>query len=171
MKTLKINLGILGLCFTLLLSSNLFSQESTGTKKLFVRVYNLEGKKIGKGHIVSLTDSLLQLKRGAKDLQFSFNDIGTIKTKRSAGHNILVGAVIGATTFAILGAASADPDAWIFAYTAAEGAAAGAVGGALGGAALGGASVALKKSLTYPIDGNIEKWKIFKEDFTVGKRN
>ena len=170
MKTLKNYLGIVGLCFTLLLSSNLFSQESTRTKKLFVRVYDLEGKKIGKGHIVSLADSILQLKRGAKSVQFNVKDIGIIKTKRSAGHNILIGTAIGATTFAILGAASADPDAWIFAYTAAEGAAAGALVGSLGGAAIGGASVAFKKSLTYPIDGNMDKWKIFMEDFTSGMR-
>ena len=171
MKTLKNYISTMGLCLTLLVSSSLYSQEITGTKKLFVRVYNLEGKKIGKGHIVSLTDSLIQLKRGVKSVQFNFKDIGIIKTKRSAGHNILIGAAIGATTFAVLGAASADPDAWIFGYTAAEGAAAGALGGALGGAALGGASVALKKSLTYPIDGNIDKWKIFKEDFTTRMNN
>jgi hypothetical protein len=169
MKTLKNYIGIIGLCFTLFVSSNLFSQEKTNSKKLFVRVYNLEGKKIGKGHIHFLNDTLLELKKNRKLIQFNVNSIGTIKTKRSAGHNILVGAAIGATTFAILGAASADPDAWIFGYTAAEGAAAGALGGALSGAALGGASVAFKKSLTYPIDGNTDKWRIFIEDFSGRK--
>lgn len=165
MKTLKKYIGIVSVCLTLMASSNLFSQENTNKKKLFVRVYDLEGKKIGKGHVNILNDTLLELKKNSKLIQFNVNDIGTIKTKRSAGHNILIGTAIGATTFAILGAASADPDAWIFGYTAAEGAAVGALGGGLGGAAVGGASVAFKNSVTYPINGNIDKWRIFMEDF------
>lgn len=164
MKTLKKYIRIVGLCLIIMAGSNFYAQENPNEKKLFVRVYNLEGKKIGKGHVNFVNDTLLGLKKNSKFLQFNVNDIGIIKTKRSAGHNILIGAAIGATTFAILGAASADPDAWIFGYTAAEGAAVGALGGALGGAAVGGASVAFKNSMTYPINGNIDKWRIFMED-------
>jgi len=85
MKTLKNYIGIIGLCFTIIVSSNLFSQEKSNVKKLFVRVYGLDGKKIGKGHVNFLNDTLLVLKKNRKLIQFAVRNIGTIKTKRSAG--------------------------------------------------------------------------------------
>jgi hypothetical protein len=92
----------------------------------------------------------------------SLKDVGYIKTKRSAGNNVIIGSIAGATTMGILGAATADPDAWIFSYTPAEGAAAGILIGGLGGGVLGGISSVFKNSITFKINGNKEKWELFK---------
>ena len=169
MKTLKTHIGIIAIVFALLMNFNGYAQKTTDKQKLFVRVYNLEGKKIGKGHVNFLNDTLLELKKNRKLVQFNVKDIGTIRTKRSAGHNLLIATAIGAGSFAILGAATADPSAWIYGYTAAEGAAAGAIVGGVAGAAVGGISIAFKKSETYRIDGNIDKWRIFKEAYQERK--
>ena len=164
MKTLKNKIRIISLCLALLLSSNVFSQERNNAKKLFVRVYDTQGKKIGKGYIVSLSDSLMELRGNGKRTQFKVRDIGTIKTKHSAGNNILIGTAVGATTGAIIGAASGESDPGWFGYTKGEGAAGFGLIGALGGAALGGISIAFKNSLSYPINGSTAKWEIFMDD-------
>lgn len=64
---------------------------------------------------------------------------------------------------AILGAASADPDAWILGYTAAEGATAGALLGGTTGAAIGGITILFKNSKTFIIDGEESNWKTFQQ--------
>ena len=99
---------------------SVYAQKEANTHNVFLRVYNLEGKKISKGSVIFINDTLLALKNSSDKTAISMKDIGYIKTKRSAGHNILIGSAIGTATGAILGAASADPDAWIFGYTAAE---------------------------------------------------
>lgn len=147
----------------LILSIGISAQEGTEKTNVFVRVYNLEGKKIGKGKILSISDTSLQLFRKVESVKFPVSSIGSIKTKHSAGHNVLVGALAGATTMAILGAASADPDAWLFGYTAGEGAALGALLGGTTGAAIGGITILFKKPKSYEINGDKEKWKAFKE--------
>ena len=77
-------------------------------KAIFVRVFNLNGKKINTGRVLATTDTSLQLKTESRDtVNLSINSIGTIKTKRSAGHNVLMGSVAAAGAFAIFGAATA----------------------------------------------------------------
>ena len=130
-------------------------------KTIFVRVYDLNGKKINKGHVFATTDTSMQLKaKGGDTINLSINGIGTIKSKRSAGHNLLIGSLAGAGAVAILGAASADPEEFL-GYTAGEGAAGGALLGLPAGAAIGGITVLFKKSKTFIINGNMEKWKAF----------
>lgn len=132
---------------------------------MFVRIYNLEGKKTDKGKVIAVTDSTLQLKRTKGIESINFNDIGMIKTKRSAGNNILMGSAIGATSMAIIGAASADESSWIFSYSAGEGAAAGAFLGGTAGAAVGGITILFKNSKTFTINGELQKWKEFQKMF------
>jgi hypothetical protein len=130
-------------------------------KAIFVRVYNINGKKINTGRVLAATDTSLQLKMENRDtVNISINTIGRIKTKRSAGHNVLMGSVAAAGAFAIYGAATADPDEFL-GYTAMEGAVGGMVLGIPVGAAIGGITVLFKKSGTFVINGNIEKWKAF----------
>ena len=148
---------------TLILSLNVCAQNEFENTNMFVRVYDLEGKKIGKGKILSISETSLQLYRKGESVIVKVNGIGSIKTKHSAGNNVLVGAATGATTMAILGAATADPDAWIFGYTAGEGAVTGAFLGGTVGAAIGGITILFKNSKSYEINGDIEKWKAFKE--------
>ena len=130
-------------------------------KTIFVRVYNLNGKKISKGFVLATTDTSLQLKTESRDtVNLSVNSIGTIKTKRSGGRNVLMGSLVGAGAFAIFGAATADPDVFL-GYTAGEGAVGGFILGIPFGAAIGGITVLFKKSGTFEINGDIKNWKAF----------
>lgn len=143
-------------------------QSQNTTKDLFIRVYDMQGKKIAKGYVLSMAEDFLVLK-SRKSPKIMLNDIGYIKTKRSAGHNVLVGATTAGVLMAGLGAATADPSDWIFGYTAAEGAAIGLAGGALIGSAIGGLTSFAKNSRTFVINGDSTNWKSFKE--TMGTFN
>ena len=123
----------------------------------------MKGKKIAKGYFMLATDSTLILERKSKTNDINVASIGHIKTKRSGGNNVLTGSLTGMTTGIILGASTADPDAWIFSYSATEGATAFGLLGAIGGAALGGIVSGVKNSNTYIINGDNNNWKIFKE--------
>src|SRR4051812_24827472 len=131
---------ILTLVFLVLLSHNIYSQKS-----IFVRVYDLTGKKVNKGHLLTITDTSLQVK-GKSFVDIPVRSIGSIKTKHLVGNNLLVGSTIGVFSMAIIGAASAEPDAEILGYTAGEGAAAGALIGLPIGAAIGGLTILFQNS-------------------------
>jgi hypothetical protein len=142
-----------------------FSYKLSAQKSTFVRVYNLTGQKIYKGDVLMVTDSSLQLKVKSTPINIPVRDIGSIKTKRSAGHNILIGSIAGASSMAIVGVVTADPEEFL-GYTAGEGFAAGLLLGAPPGAVIGGITALLKKSLTYLIDGDIMKWKVFQKSIS-----
>lgn len=148
---------------TLILSINVCAQNEFENSNVFVRVYDLQGKKIGKGKILSMSETSLQLYKKGNSLTVPIGNIGSIKTKHSGGNNILIGAATGAAVMAILGAASADPDAWILGYTAGEGAAAGAILGGTAGVAIGGITILFKNSKSFEINGELEKLIAFKE--------
>ena len=148
----------------------LLSYNADAQKSSFVRVYNLAGEKINKGYVISVTDTSLQLKDNSTLVAIPVRSIGFIKTKRSAGNNVLVGSVIGATTGAVLGAVTAEPDAGFMAYTAGEGAAAGALLGSVAGAVIGGLTILAKNPDTYLINGDVSKWKAF-QSLITGKNN
>ena len=155
MKTLFLALVLL-FCF------HSYAQESE-INNLFVRVYDLQGQKISKGKVLAVTDNSLQIKSNKGLINFDVQSIGLIKTKRSVGNNILIGSAIGATSMAIFGASTADPDAMFFNYTAGEGASAGFIVGIPLGAAVGGITAIFKNSKTYSIDGDLLKWKVFQD--------
>lgn len=163
MKTITKQLKTVTFCIILLLSINLNAQKEAKRHDPFVRVYSLEGKKIAKGHITFINDSLLRLKNGDKLIELNIEDIGHVKTKKSGGHNVLAATAAGATLGIVLGVSTAEPDALVLGYTASEGAVAFGGLGAIGGAAIGGIASAFKNSETYIIDGDIKKWRIFKE--------
>lgn len=141
---------------------NLFGQEKVNKNKVFIRGYNEEGKKFAKGIFLATTDTTLLMERKGKSIPIPVRDIGKIKTKHSAGHNVLAGAAFVAAPAAILGAISADPDDFL-GYTAGEGLMGGALIGGGIGAAIGGLTVLFKNSNTYEINGNLHKWKAFQE--------
>ena len=134
----------------------LLAHHASAQKPIFIRVYDLKGNKIGKGHVLSVTDTSLSLKE--KNVIFRVSTIGSIRTKHSAGNNILIGSVIGTTTLAILGAASGGDNSY---FTSGEGAALGPVIGLPLGAAIGGITVLFKNSKTYIINGDSTRWKEF----------
>ena len=151
--------GIL-LLFLLLFSLSSYAQDNTQNVEEFVRVYNLEGKKIGKGKISFINDTIIRINKAGRNESIEIKDIGLIKTKRSAGHNVLIGSSIGGTLLAIMGGASADPDAWVLGYSTEEGVLGGALIGGVGGAAVGGITALFKDSNTYIINGDLEKLKL-----------
>lgn len=163
MKTFKNQIKSIILLMVLVVSTNTFAQNEIKKSGLFVRVFNLDGKKIHKGHVTFASDTLLGLKKNGNYIEINVKEIGTIKTKRSAGHNILMGSIIGGASMAILGAASADPNDWILGYTAAEGATAGALLGGTTGAAIGGITIAFKNTTTFVINGDYSNLKSFKQ--------
>lgn len=147
---------ILTIIFFVTFSCSVFAQKS-----IFVRVYNLAGKKTYTGKVFAVTDSSLLLKGDPAPINIPVNGIGFIKTKRPAGNNVLIGSLLVTPITAIVGAASAEPDALIFAYSAAEGAAMGTLVGLPIGAAIGALSIPFKNSKFYLINGDSIKWKEF----------
>ncbi len=149
------------LIITLILSVNVCAQNDLEEANVFVRVYDLQGKKISKGKILSISETSRQLIRKRKSINIPLDNICSVKTKHSTGNNILIGASIGATIMAIIGVVTADPDAWL--GSADIQATMGAILGAPIGAAIGAITVLFKNSKSYEINGDKEKRKAFKE--------
>ena len=150
-------------CLALLCSLSAAAQENPHIPKLFVRVYDLQGHKMAKGNILSIADASLELAGNPEPVRIPLSEIGLIKTKHSAGNNMLFGAVIGGTFSAIAVAASADPDNIFLAYSAGEGALAGMLIGAPVGGLIGGITALFKNSQTFGVDGDPLKWEAFRE--------
>ena len=150
----------------LILSINISAQKEKQKINMFVRVYDLQGNKISKGNILRITDTTLQLNAETGPVEIEVSDIGLIKTKRSAGNNILIGSVIGASPIIILAAVSSEPNSDFFGNSVWEGAAAGAAIGLPVGAAIGGITSLFKNSKSYKINGEKLKWIAFKETIT-----
>ncbi|GAB2774719.1 hypothetical protein [Salinimicrobium soli] len=148
-------------------SVQVYSQEKSYNDLPFVRVYNLEGKKINKGRVLKVTDSSLVLISRKDQVEIMTGEIGKIKTKHSAGSNIFIGAFIGAVALGAAGVATAEPDTW-FGYTQGEGAFGGGVLGAAGGGILGWITSLFKNSKTYSIEGDTQKWMDLKQKHLLG---
>ncbi len=146
--------------FTLLF---LFSFSMVAQKETFARLYDLEGKKFASGFLVHLSDSSLTVNRKGLNQEIPMSRIGHITLRRSVGHAILLGSLITGATFAIIGGVTADPDAWIFGYSAGEGIVTGLAGGAVTGALIGAIVGGTRKRPIFHVDGNSEKWKQVKE--------
>lgn len=161
MNTHLVNIKkILVFVISLILCANALAQNETDSAKVFVRVYNLQNKKIGKGKLVAIKESSLQLIRNKKIKEFSTVNIGTIKTKRSDGYNILIGTITGATAIGI--AVASDTNANNAFFSVEGDILAGAIMGGTAGVAIGGITCLFKNSVTYEINGDMEKWKAFK---------
>lgn len=135
---------------------------------LFVRVYDLQGNKIHKGRVFATTGSSLEIQGNNGPINMPMTGIGHIKTKRSGGHNVLIGSLVGLATFAIVGAASATDEGFIT-FGAGEGAAGGAAVGIPIGALIGGLSILFKNSKEYAVNGDPVKWQSFRS--IAGGRN
>lgn len=175
MKTIKIKSKTLILSAVLLLSISAYSQKTNKDKIIFVRVYNLNGERINKGHVVFTNDTILRLKKGEKFVNINIKNIGQIKTKRSVGNNVLTTSLIGGAAGAIIGLATSKEEIRTgsaiiigeYEYTTGTSPATGAlVGGGIGlagGALIGLGGSLFKKSQTFSIDGDINKWKMYKQ--------
>ena len=145
----------------LVISFHVCAQTEIKNSNIFVRVYDLNGKKIGKGEISSYSENFLYLSRKEELIKISIKDIDIIKTKHSAGNNILIGATAGAVLLAVIVGANAKPNANFFAYTIGEGAALGSLVGGIFGATIGGISILFKNAQSYEINCEVENLNAF----------
>lgn len=150
------------------------AQNEASPKSLFVRVFDLNGHKIEKGKIIFVNDTLLVLNKPKSVVKLNVSRIGKIKTKRSTGHDVLVGSAVGGISLAIVGAATSKEETKTgtgffgdYEYTSGTSSGEGAViGGTLGfaaGALVGLGTSAFKKTKSYTIDGDLSKWNFFVE--------
>ncbi len=137
-----------------------YAQDSSSTKKIFVRLYNSNNEKIGKGYLLYGYDSLIEIKQHAALNTFPVQQVAYIQTRRSTGHSILTGAAIGTATGVILIGISAGADTQNSEGTSASFAEALAgVAAPFVGAAIGGVAATFRKRETIIINGNTEQWK------------
>ncbi len=134
---------------TLFLCLNIKAQELPKKSNVFVRVYNNESKKIAKGKIIQITDSTLVLKKRSKSITVPSSEIYYIKTKRTKGHSVLMGALPGVALLTFSNNAYASVGAILITFV---------------GTTAGFISSLFKKSTKYSFTGDIAKWKGFKED-------
>ena len=138
----------------------LFIGQVAAQKRTYVRVYDEVGKKIFRGFILRVSDSSLTILDGSKkSVEVPASMITSLRLKRSFGHTVLISSLIAGATLAVMGAASADPDAWIFAYSAAEGALMGLVVGGISGAAMGSIISGTQKRPVFKIERDLGNWK------------
>jgi hypothetical protein len=136
-----------------------FCVIANAQKKTFMRVYHLSGAKIEKGFLKTTTDSSIVINKRSGTTEIPVSKIGHIKTRRSLGHDILIGSVIGGSGLGILLAASADyePSCWIC-WTVGEGLVGGLIIGAIGGGAVGTLTGVFKRSVVFTINGDENMW-------------
>ena len=141
--------------FALIYAVSAFSQKNT-----FIRIFDEEGKKTFRGHLQHVTDSsVFVMVAGKEMMEVPVSKISMIKLRRSFGHTVLITSLITGATLAIAGAASADPDAWIFGYTVAEGLVAGFVTGAATGVVVGGIISGTRNRPVFKIYRSQENWQ------------
>lgn len=146
----------------------LIPEENFGQKNRFLRLYGQDGKKMAAGRLLSVSDSGMVLRTNKGIREFVANDIYSIRHRRTVGHTALVTGLAAGTLGAIIGAASADPDAIFFGYSAGEGAAVGFGAGLMGGAALGGLIGLAKKRTIHYVHNSVVEWqklKVFYDDW------
>jgi hypothetical protein len=125
----------------------------------FIRIYNDHGKKIGKGRIAVIADTVLVISNDEKRLQrFLVSEIAFIKTKRSVGTSAGLGfgaGVIGSvflTGQVIKNVDNIDDEEWnIIGIGILSGIAAGTLAGVVSGI--------VTKREKFVINGDLERWR------------
>ncbi|HEX6192346.1 MAG TPA: hypothetical protein VFZ42_08275 [Chitinophagaceae bacterium] len=144
---------------TIVYCTNVFSQKNT-----FIRVFSDDGNKIVRGHLQHVTDtSVFVMTAGKKMIEIPVSKIHLLKLRRSFGHTVLITTLIAGGTLAIAGAATADPDAWIFGYSVAEGIAAGLATGVVTGVVAGSLIAGTRNRPVFKIYKNQENWQRVKD--------
>jgi len=162
---------------SLFISVSLFIVTAAQSQmKTFVRIFDENGNKIHKGYLIQTLDSSLvllkskdypllktlgnhlALSKNTKTYEIPITKIATIKLRRSFGHTVLLTTLIAGGSFAIFGAATADPTAWLFAYTAGEGALAGFILGTVPGAMAGSIIAGTRSRPVFNVNMKQEQW-------------
>ncbi|HEX5654253.1 MAG TPA: hypothetical protein VFX58_14325 [Chitinophagaceae bacterium] len=152
---------------TIFLLSFLTATAPAQKKASFIRVFDESGKTIQRGFLQKTTDSSLVMTVHKKTVEIPVTQISILKLRRSFGHTVLVTSLIAAGSLAILGAATADPDAWIFGYTVAEGIASGLISGVLIGGAAGSIIAGTRNRPVIKLDRKIENWPVARDALRI----
>ncbi len=150
----------------LFVSINMYGQIKPQYKDIFLRVYNLEGKKIAKGKLVLITNSSMVLVRRRKRIEIQLEAIYKIRTKRSFGNNVIIGTAIGGGALAVILAESGSTDSSdssYFSFTPLDGAIAGTIIGGAFGTGIGAITGLFKNSKVYIIKRDPKIMKSFKD--------
>lgn len=135
-----------------------------GQKRTFLRIFDGENHKTHKGHLWMTTENSIRIITEAKDtVEVPLSLIGTIKLRRSLGHTVLISALVAGGSLAAMGVATADPDAWIFGYTAGEGFMLGLTSGAILGSGVGAIVGGTRNRPVLQIQSDPEKWRKARE--------
>ena len=76
-------------------------------KRTFLRIFDVSGKAIVRGHLISESQTNLIMRKGSDTLNIPRSDIGKIKKGRSVGHYVWIGSVVIIVPTAIIAAAAA----------------------------------------------------------------
>ncbi|SRR6266496_43681 len=128
----------------------------------FIRVYNNHGKKIGKGKVLNMSDTSLEIMRNNNTDTILITKIGYIKIKRGLGADIAGGFGAG-TILSVLITSDLIKDVE---YIGARGwriIGTGVLSGIAAGTIAGAVSGIVAKRQKFFINGDPEKWKIIKE--------
>jgi hypothetical protein len=145
----------------------LIAFTANAQSSLFVRVYDMNGKKINKGTVIAISDSTIQLGNSNNIIQVK--NIGFIKTKHSFGHNILISSAISGGIFATVMAIGSTDKGGFLSWTLSEGIAAGLLAGVIYGPVIGGITAIFKNTTTFPINGRESNWQEFNHYYLVHK--
>jgi hypothetical protein len=126
---------------------------------LFVRVFDMNGNKIGKGTIANITDSSIQLSKS--DHYILAKNIGAIRTKRSFGHNVLVSTIVTTGIFVTVMAIGSSDKGGLLSWTLMDGIGVGFIAGAIYGPPIGAFTTLFKNTMTFPINGSEKNLKDF----------
>jgi hypothetical protein len=162
---MKVVLFFIAFCFVVQSDAQDTANGKPNEQKLFVRLYDHTGEKIAKGDLMKGSDSSIEIKHQHKDISFPVRQISLIKTRRSAGHSILIGTAIGTVTGIVLIAAAGaadNPDPNITSDPS-FGLAIAGTAAPFAGAISGGVAAVLRKRETIRINGDAEKWKTARE--------
>lgn len=97
----------------------------------FVRLIDKHNHKIAKGHITGVTDSTVLIYRSGKEFHVPIEQVNFILQGRSAGFNILIGALVGGATGMIVGASTNNDEMGAVVISETVGLICGAVAGTL----------------------------------------
>lgn len=157
-KTMLMNKRAILLMFVL----SVFFISDLQAKGTFIRIFNKEGRKIARGNLISTTDTSVIIQQHKKQVEILITSVGFIKTQRTFGHAIALGATIGALAGALIGlAAGGDSGNAQFTEFDSEGTglASGVIVGATGGIVLGAAISSLQKRKMIVINGSVDEWQ------------
>ena len=109
------------LCIALLFSATIFSQASNfvalqpepaaePAKRIFIRLYNEQGKRIGDGHLLYGNDTMIMLSKHRSIRKYHVSWVWFIKTRHQRIRDIAIGTGVGVGLLAIAWAAADRKD-------------------------------------------------------------